>query len=49
MVAVVRYDDAALAIHCNPGRDVELRSCTSAVRKPEPSGPRENFLFRKFL
>ena len=34
MVAVVRYDDAALAIHGNPDRAVELRCCAGAVRKP---------------
>ena len=39
----VRYDDAALAIHGNPDRAVELRSCAGAVRKPRTSGPSENY------
>ena len=38
MVVSVRYDDAALAIHGNPRRFVELRSCVGAVSKPSTSG-----------
>ena len=43
LIAVFRYDDVALAIHGNPARAVELRSCAGAVRKPLISGPSENF------
>jgi hypothetical protein len=43
MVAEVRYEDAALAIHGNPDRGLELRCCTGAVSKPETSRPSENF------
>ncbi len=43
IVVEVSYDDVALAIHGNPVRDVELCSCTDAVRKPFTSGSSENF------
>jgi hypothetical protein len=43
MVVVVRYDDVAFAVHGNPFRAAELRSCAGAVRKPFTSGPREHF------
>ena len=41
LIVVIRYDDAALAIHANPTRTVELRCCAGAVRKPGTSGPCE--------
>ena len=37
LIEVVRYDDAAFAIHGNPDREVELRCCTGAVALPDPA------------